>query len=136
MVRTFLDAGVLIAGARSIGPDQERALRVLGDPNRLFLTSPFVRLEVVPKTVFHRRQLETVFYERYFEVAVWYRDLEKIEAVAQREAANSGLGAMDALHIAAAYLLDADEFVTTEKPGRAIHRSSVVDIVSLFEANR
>jgi hypothetical protein len=39
---------------------------------------------------------------------------------------------MDSLHIAAAYLLDADEFITTEKPGRSIYRTSLVKVVYLF----
>jgi hypothetical protein len=39
---------------------------------------------------------------------------------------------MDSLHIAAAYLLDADEFVTTEKPGKSIYRTSLVKVVYLF----
>jgi hypothetical protein len=39
---------------------------------------------------------------------------------------------MDSLHLAAAHLLKADEFITTEKPGKSIHRSSLVKIVYLF----
>ena len=39
---------------------------------------------------------------------------------------------MDSLHIAAAYLLDADEFITTEKPNKSIHRSSLVKVIYLF----
>jgi O-acetylhomoserine (thiol)-lyase len=42
VIRTFLDSGVLLAAVRSLGRDRERALRVLEDPNRTFLTSPFV----------------------------------------------------------------------------------------------
>jgi hypothetical protein len=45
MIRTFFDSGVLIAGARSVGRDRERALQLLEEPNRVFLTSPFVHLE-------------------------------------------------------------------------------------------
>jgi hypothetical protein len=48
------------------------------------------------------------------------------------EAAKAGLGAMDALHLAAAYLAGADELITTEKPAKAIHRSSLVRVVYLF----
>jgi predicted nucleic acid-binding protein len=58
MIRTFFDSGVLIAAARSVGPDRERALRLLEGPNRVFLTSPFVYLEVVPKAIFFRKQVE------------------------------------------------------------------------------
>lgn len=132
MIRTFLDSGVLIAAARSLDPYGERALKFLGDPNRVFLTSPFVHLEVVPKATFFKRRPERSFYDRYFKNAAWFRDVDKIEVAAQMEAAKAGLGAMDALHLAAAHLSRADEFVTTEKPNRAIHRSSLVKVVYLF----
>ena len=132
MIRTFFDSGVLIAVARSLDPDAERALRILGDPNRVFLTSPFVHLEVVPKAIFFKKQMERSFYDRYFKNAVWFREVDKIEALAQTEAAKAGLGAMDALHLAAAHLSRADEFITTEKPNKAIHRSSLVKVVYLF----
>jgi len=132
MIRTFFDSGVLIAAARSVGPDRERALQLLEGPNRVFLTSPFVYLEVVPKAIFFKKQMERAFYARYFSNAVWFREVDKIEAAAQTEAAKAGLGAMDALHLAAAYLSHADEFITTEKPTKAIHRSSLVKVVYLF----
>jgi hypothetical protein len=38
---------------------------------------------------------------------------------------------MDALHVAAAYLLKADEFITTEKPGKAIYRNGLVRVLHL-----
>jgi predicted nucleic acid-binding protein len=132
MIQTFLDAGVLIAAARSRVPDSQRAMDVLEDTDRVFLTSPFVHLEVVPKAVFYKKRLEKAFYDRYFGAADWFRDLDKIEAFAQTEAARSGLAAMDALHVAAAHLLKADEFVTTERPGSPIYRNSLVKIVYLF----
>jgi hypothetical protein len=52
--------------------------------------------------------------------------------LAQKECAKSGINAMDGLHVAAAHLLRADEFVTTEKPARSIYRSALVKIVYLF----
>jgi predicted nucleic acid-binding protein len=132
MIRTFLDSGVLIAAARSLDPDGERALKFFEEPNRVFLTSPFVHLEVVPKAIFFRKQMERSFYDKYFQNAVWFREVDKIEVAAQTEAARAGLGAMDALHLAAAHLSRADEFITTEKPNKAIHRSSLVKLVYLF----
>jgi predicted nucleic acid-binding protein len=133
MIRTFFDSGVLIAAARSRDPDGERALQLLEEPNRISLTSPFVYLEVVPKAIFYKKRLEQSFYDRYFKNAVWFRDVAKIEVAAQTEAAQAGLGAMDALHLAAAHLSRAEEFVTTEKPHKAIHRSSLVKVVCLFD---
>jgi len=132
VIRTFGDSGVLLAAIRTVGPDKERALHLLEEPNREFLTSPFVHLEVIPKAIFHRKRLEQLFYEKYFGGAIWFRDIERIEALARVEAAKAGLGAMDSLHIAAASLMNAEEFVTTEKPNKAIHRSSLVAVVYLF----
>jgi hypothetical protein len=100
----------------------------------MFLTSPFIHLEVVPKSVFYKKHLERALYDKYFEAAEWFRDLEKIAALAQVQAAKAGLAAMDALHLAAAHLSHADEFVTTEKPGKSIYRSSLVKIVYLFSS--
>ena len=133
MIRTFVDSGVLIAAARSVGPDRERALQLLEDPDRSLLTSPFVQMEVLPKAIFHKKLLERSFYERYLRNAIWYRDVARIEAVAQTEAAEAGLGAMDALHLAASSLSRADEFITTEKPSKPIHRSTIVKVVYLFD---
>lgn len=39
---------------------------------------------------------------------------------------------MDSLHIAAAHLLKADAFITTERPNKSIYRSSLVKVVYLF----
>ena len=80
--------------------DGERALKFLDDASRVFLTSPFVHLEVVPKAIFFKKRLERSFYDRYFTNAEWYREVGKIEAAARAEAAKAGLGAMDALHLA------------------------------------
>jgi len=76
--------------------------------------------------------MERSFYDRYFKNAVWFRDVGEIEVAAQTEAAKAGLGAMDALHLAAAHLSRADEFITTEKPSKAIQRSALVKVVYLF----
>jgi hypothetical protein len=133
MIPTFFDSGVLITATRSAGPDRDRALQFLEDPKRIHLTSPFVHLEVMPKAIFFKKRLERLFYEKYFANADWFRAIDKIVATAQAEAAKTGLGAMDALHVAAAHLAGADELITTEKPAKAIHRSSLVNVVYLFQ---
>lgn len=131
-IRTFLDSGVLIAAFK--GPPQlrESALQTLEDPGRLFLTSPFVRFEVLPKAIFNKQADETRFYERFFARAVVATDLKAILTLGEKEGARSGVGSMDSLHIAAAHLLKADAFITTEKPNKSIYRSSIVKVVYLF----
>ena len=85
--RTFLDSGVLITAARSRGAGQQIALSILRDSNRIFLTTPFLALEVVPKAAFNKQELELLFYERYLAAATAYRGLNRIEKVAREEAA-------------------------------------------------
>lgn len=131
-IRTFLDSGVLIAAFKGASQLREPALRVLEDPDRLFLSSPFVRLEVLPKAIHNKQTGETHFYESYFARAVIARDLKAILTLGQTEAATSGVGSMDSLHIAAAHLLKADAFITTGRPNKSIHRSSLVQVVYLF----
>ncbi|MFN0171287.1 MAG: hypothetical protein ACKV22_33140 [Bryobacteraceae bacterium] len=96
------------------------------------MSSPFVRHEVCPKAIFNKRLLEYKFYREYFRRATMFNDIRLILERAGREAARSGINAMDSLHIAAAHLLDADEFITTEKPGKSIYRTSLVNVVYLF----
>jgi hypothetical protein len=128
----FLDSGVLIAAFKGAPQLRELALRIVEDPGRVFRTSPFVRLEVLPKTIFSRQTNERRFYEQYFARAEFVPDLTGIFDLGEKEAAKSGVGSMDSLHLAAAHLLKADEFLTTEGPKKSIHRSSLVKVVCLF----
>lgn len=132
MRRTFLDSSVLIAAFRGKAADRELALGILQDSNRTFVASPFLYLEVIPKTVFHKRQLERACYEKYSRPTEWIKDVVGIAVVAQREAEMAGLAAMDALHVAAAHLARADEFITTEKSSKSIHHSTLVKVVYLY----
>ena len=61
MTRTFFDSGVLIAAAKGVSEETARALDVLRDPERKFLTSPFIHLEVVPKAEFNKNTWRSVF---------------------------------------------------------------------------
>lgn len=65
--KTFLDAGVLIAAARGTDDMAFQALEILDDPNRTFVSSVFVKLEVLPKAVYNRFKEEAGFYESFFE---------------------------------------------------------------------
>ena len=130
--RTFLDSGVLIAAYSAQRDLKNTALTVLEDRNRVFLSSPYIRHELCPKALFNKRHMEDRFYREYFQRATMFNDVRLILERASREAARSGVSAMDSLHLAAAHLLKADEFITTEKPNKSIHRSSLVKVVYLF----
>ena len=79
MIRTFIDAGVLIYAARSQGEIAEKALQVLEDENREFVSSIFIKLEVLPKAIYNQQNSEVKFYEAFFdEVSYWARDINAI----------------------------------------------------------
>jgi predicted nucleic acid-binding protein len=131
MIRTFIDTGVLITAARGSDNTVQRSIDILQDPDREFASSPFLKLELLPKAIYNQRQPEIVFYEAYFAmVTYWATDLEAIMAAAYREVAEFGLGAMDALHIAAAVAVGSEEFITNEKPEKSIHRTPSIRIIS------
>lgn len=134
VIRTFIDTGVLIAAARGQGISSDRALTVLKDGNREFASSPFLKLEVLPKALYNQQTDEAEFYETYFEaVTHWATDLESLVETAYQEVANAGLGAMDALHIAAAVAVGAVEFITSEKPQKSIFRTTLIPVLSIHE---
>jgi predicted nucleic acid-binding protein len=132
VIKTFIDSGVLIAAARGQGSTSLRAVEVLDDPNREFVSSPFLKLEVLPKAIYNQRKGETQFYEAYFSVVGHYvTDLEQVLLKGDQEARQS-LGAMDALHVAAAVLAGATELITTEKPDKSIHRTRSIQVISIY----
>jgi len=129
---TFVDSGVLIAAARGTDAIARLAMTVLDDPERIFASSALVRLEVVPKALCHRRESESRFYEAFFQsVSVWAAINEPLVEQAFSQARTWDLHALDALHIAAALSVGADEFVTSERSEKPIHRVKVVAVRSI-----
>ena len=65
MKRTYIDSGVLIAAIRGVEPIAQKALEILDDPEREFVSSMFVKLEVLPKAVYHKQSIEEEFYTTF-----------------------------------------------------------------------
>jgi hypothetical protein len=76
LTRTFLDSGVLIAAYNARPELKAPALAILKDPNRIFLSSPFARHEVYPKSLFNKRHLECRFYPRILSTRSHIQQLE------------------------------------------------------------
>jgi hypothetical protein len=128
----FLDASVLIAAVRGTPVPIERALALMNDPARVFLTSDFVRLEVLPKPFYFRLQAEVDVYEAYFALVT--ETVKASPALVRRayaEAQQVGFAGMDALHMAAAKASDAEECITTERPTTALFRVTDITVTSL-----
>lgn len=132
MKRTYVDAGVLIAAARGQAPMAARAFDILDDPDREFAASVFLKLEVLPKAMYHENIAEVEFYETFFNAVLYWTDsLETLVDRAYQEAFEAGLAALDALHVAAAIWVRADELVTTEKLDKPIFRIQSLKVVSI-----
>jgi predicted nucleic acid-binding protein len=131
--RTYIDSGVLIAAARGSGRLAEKAIGVLTDTAaREFVCSEYVRLEVVPKPTYLGRTAEVKFYEEFFATVVEWMpfDIHCMQR-ALIEACDSGLSAMDAIHVVAAAESECHEIVTSEKPTKPIHRTKLITVLSI-----
>jgi len=132
VIRTFLDSGVLIAAARAAGVQGTRALALFNDPDRVFVSSEFVRMEVFPKAIYYKRQAEVGFYEDFFSSVAQIVALSaSLAQLAYTEACQSGLSGLDALHIAAAKFSGSEEFITTEGSTKPIFRVTGIIIKTL-----
>jgi predicted nucleic acid-binding protein len=132
MVITFIDAGVLIAAARGRAEVSDQAMAILDDPERSFASSDFVRLEVLPKSLFNRKTAEADFYMEFFRaVSNWPANTDSVVRHAYEIGVKFGLSALDALHVAAAISAGAEEFITTEKRGKPLHRTTEIRVRSI-----
>jgi predicted nucleic acid-binding protein len=75
---------------------------------------------------------EAELYETFFDsVAIWGTDFDRIIQAGKHIARTYGLASMDALHLAAALSVQAEEFITTEKSTKPMHRVKEIQIGSI-----
>jgi predicted nucleic acid-binding protein len=121
-ILTYVDASVLIYGAVKPTTDtfhrRLKALQVLGDPSR----DEYLKLEVMPIARYFMKGKEIKFYEAFFAGVSQWISLEGLIDIAYKKACQYGLGALDALHIAAAESVGA-EVVSAERPTKPIYRA-------------
>jgi predicted nucleic acid-binding protein len=130
--RTYIDSGVLIAAFQGDHQVHTAAMEILDDPDRDILVSEFIRLETLPKPIFEQRLEEIAFYEAIFQSAADNADWStEMTSQAMMLASRYGLSAIDAIHISAALLLQANEFVTAEKSTKPFFRVGEIPVVSI-----
>jgi len=130
-VRTFVDSGVLITAARGLDPKALNALSILDDPDREFVSSFFVRLEVIPKASYFKHDRELSFYTSFFDAVTNWPDPKSILDEAFTTACKLGLSALDSLHVAAALSAGATEFITTELSTKPLHRVRAIKVTTV-----
>lgn len=130
---TFIDSCLLIEAATGATALAEKALEILDDPNRTFASSSFVKLEVMPGPSFHGIDGELRSYESFFKrVSAWATcDEELVRQALNIATADGVLGAMDALHVAAAAQLGCAELWTAEKAGKPLLRAKAIAVKTI-----
>ena len=132
MIRTYLDTGVLIAAWRGTEEVANKAMAVLDDMKREFIFSEVLRLEIMPKTLFHKNKEESQFYEEIFlkgKIITWSTaSLNRAYEIASRY----NLSALDSIHIATALDSKVDEFITTENGTKPMHKVHNLKTISLY----
>ena len=126
-----MDSGLLIAVAQGKDEVYEEALSVLDDPEREFVSSVYVQLEVLPNAVYLEREGQVAAYQEFFDnVSCWVNSSPELSDRALDLAREYGLGAVDALHVAAAEGEEA-ELVTTERPTKPMFRVYSTTVTSI-----
>ena len=121
MKRTYLDSSVLIQAVQ--GVDGDKTMGLLEDPEREFVAASFLKLELRPQPTFHKRKAERAFLEDFFtRVVDWCEASQDLLAAGLAEAGAVPLSAMDAIHVAAAKRLNAEELITAQRPGKPLHK--------------
>jgi predicted nucleic acid-binding protein len=133
-MRTFLDSGVLMLGWRGEPREKAAAISTIEAPEQSLLASEMVRLELLPKPIYFKQKAEVEFYESIFSRCECDAVDAELYASAFRLARRYGLSAAEAFNLASAVRLKADEFVTTEQPGKPMFRVKELKVVTLHAA--
>ena len=107
-------------------------MEIIEDPDREFIVSDYLKLEVIPKPTFFENHDEVQFMQAFMDNASWQVNATPLittQAIAL--ACRYGLSAMDALHAETAIEAKADEFITIEKSTRPLSRIIEIKVVSL-----
>ena len=119
--RTYVDADVLMAAYQGDHEMWAAANAIIDDPNRSFVCSDYLRLEVLWKPRELGREDEVAFMERFLASCESVPTGPDVTAQALRFSEAYHLKGFDALHASIA-ASSADELVTGEKPTKPIHR--------------
>lgn len=101
---------------------RSRALLILGDPNREFAASEFLKMEILPFAIHYNKEREIKFYKTFLSGVVKWADWTTLLSPAYEIGSQYAVGVIDALHVAAAKQLGA-EFISAERPTKPVYRA-------------
>lgn len=131
-IKTFIDASVLIEAYQGNNELHQKALEIIDDPEREFIVSDYLSLEVIPKPTFHQFHEEVEFMQDFIDSAPLKASVTpSITGHAITLACRYDLHPLDALHAGTAVESKADELITLEKPEKPLCKVKEVKVVSL-----
>lgn len=132
--RTYVDSCVLIAAYQGTREISSAAMAVLDDPDRQFVVSSYIELEVLPKPLFYNRAGEVAFMHRFLgDASERIETSQEIIGGAVTLAAKYDLSPIDALHASVAKTAGVDELVTLEGCNKPLLRVRDPNVVTLRE---
>lgn len=97
------------------------------------MDSPFISLETLALAIHYRKPQRAWVFRRYINLCSFHsNNLDEILREAHRQSERYGIVGMDACHLAAAIVGQADEFYTFEKPTKPLFRSKEIKVISLL----
>lgn len=124
-LKIFVDANLLIRTANNRNPE---LLVLLARKDLRFVASEYLMMEVCPKARCFGSLHERSFYDKFFSRAQVVESSPRLRRLAREEADRLGLGAMDALHLAAASVGGAHLLVTGEGRNKPMFASRLVTV--------
>jgi len=131
-VRTYIDSGVLIAAIRGDQTIAAAARSYLYDPLRDYISSDYVKVEVLPSCIFQGNQDEKDFYDDFFRRTITrVPSDDALLQLAINEGSATGVSGLDAVHVACARVGGAVDLITSEKVTKPIHRAAGINVISI-----
>ena len=130
---TYLDTNCLIAYADAEPQRRAKFMALLSDPQRAFMYSSFTTLETLALALHYQKPQRAWFFRFYLNLCAYHSDnLVEIMREAHRLAEKYGVVGLDACHLAAAIVGQAEEFYTFEKPTKPLFRTREIKVYSLL----
>lgn len=134
-MRIYIDACILIAAFQGKENIHRRLFELLDDPKLTLVVSDFLRLEVLPKPTYLKRQEEIEFMESVLNSAEKLKTTVNMVLTAIKLASKYDLAPIDALHAGAALVGKVDKFITLEKLDKPLCKVKEITVISLHSAS-
>ncbi|MBF0634290.1 MAG: type II toxin-antitoxin system VapC family toxin [Nitrospinae bacterium] len=133
--KTFVDSCVLISAWRGSGGSEagfQVAMEAITDPDREYVISDFLRLELLVQPTYHQNDDEVEFMNTFFNAAT--EEVKSSARLVERAfslACSYGLKPFDALLATAAIESKVEEFITFEKRSKPFNKITELNVTSL-----